>query len=73
MRECIQSVLPVIGECIESVLGIYTVQSIGGVFTVITKCMGNLQLQGGEDPEGALSRRSFSVKEPLRIGLFCGK
>jgi len=30
-------------------------------------------LQGGEDPQDALSRRSFSAKEPLIIGLFCGQ
>jgi len=30
-------------------------------------------LQGGEDPQDALSRGSFSAKEPLIIGLFCGK
>jgi len=29
--------------------------------------------QGGEDPQDALSCRSFSAKEPLIIGLFCGK
>ena len=30
-------------------------------------------LQGGEDPQDALSCRSFFAKEPLIIGLFCGK
>jgi len=30
-------------------------------------------LQGGEDPWDALSRRSFSAKEPLFVGLFCKK
>jgi len=30
-------------------------------------------LKGGEDPEDALSCRSFLAKEPLLIGLFCGK
>jgi len=30
-------------------------------------------LQGGEDPEDALNCRSFFAKEPLIIGLFCGK
>ena len=29
--------------------------------------------QGGEDPQDALSCRSFFAKEPLIIGLFCGK
>ena len=32
-----------------------------------------LALQGGEDPQDALSCRSFFAKEPLIIGLFCGK
>jgi len=30
-------------------------------------------VQGCEDPQDALSCRSFSAKEPLIIGLFCGK
>jgi len=30
-------------------------------------------VQGGEDPQDALSNRSFSAKEPLIIGLFGGK
>ena len=30
-------------------------------------------LQSGEDPYDALSCRSFSAKEPLIIGLFCGE
>jgi len=30
-------------------------------------------VQGGEDAEDASSCRSFSAKEPLIIGLFCGK
>ena len=30
-------------------------------------------IQGGEDPLDALSCRSFFAKEPLIIGLFCGK
>jgi len=30
-------------------------------------------LQGGEDQQDALSCRSFFAKEPLIIGLFCGK
>jgi len=29
--------------------------------------------QGGEDPKDALSCRSFLTREPLIIGLFCGK
>ena len=28
---------------------------------------------GGKDPQDALSCRSFFAKEPLIIGLFCGK
>ena len=32
-----------------------------------------LTLQGGEDLQDALSCRSFSAKEPLISGLFCGK
>jgi len=32
-----------------------------------------LSIQGGEDAEDALSRRSFVAKEPLIVGLFCGK
>jgi len=32
-----------------------------------------LSLQGVEDPYDALSRRSFSAKEPLISGSFCGK
>jgi len=31
------------------------------------------KLQGGEDSWDALSCRSFSAKEPLIVGLFCGK
>ena len=31
------------------------------------------RIQGGEDPQDALSCRSFLAKEPLIIGLFCGK
>jgi len=30
-------------------------------------------LQGGQDSQDALSCRSFFAKEPLIIGLFCGK
>jgi len=30
-------------------------------------------VQGGEDPQDTSSCRSFSAKEPLFIGLFCGK
>ena len=30
------------------------------------------RIQGGEDAEDALSRRSLSAKEPLIVGLFCG-
>jgi len=30
-------------------------------------------LESGEDVEDALSFRSFSAKEPLVVGLFCGK
>ena len=30
-------------------------------------------MQGGEDPQDALSRKSFCAKKPLTIGLFCGK
>ena len=30
-------------------------------------------IQGGEDSQDPLSCRSFSTKEPLNIGLFCGK
>ena len=29
--------------------------------------------QGGKDPQNALSCKSFSAKEPLITGLFCGK
>jgi len=29
-------------------------------------------IQGGEDPYDALSCMSFSAKEPLILGLFCG-
>ena len=31
------------------------------------------RVQSGEDPWDALSWRTFSAKEPLIIGLFCGK
>jgi len=34
---------------------------------------GHPVLQGGEDPQDALSCRAFSAKEPLIIRLFCGK
>jgi len=34
---------------------------------------GKHHLQGGEDPQDAFSCRSFFAKEPLIIGLFCGK
>jgi len=30
-------------------------------------------IQGGEDSQDALSCRSFPAKEPIIIGLFCGK
>jgi len=30
-------------------------------------------IQGGEDSKDAFSRRSFSAKEPLIVGLFGGK
>ena len=30
-------------------------------------------VQGGEDPQDILIRRSIPAKEPLIIGLFCGK
>ena len=30
-------------------------------------------IQGGEDPQDALTYRSFTAKEPLIAGLFCGK
>ena len=33
----------------------------------------HIQLQGGEDPQDAVNRRSFSAKNPLFIGRFCGK
>jgi len=32
-----------------------------------------LFVQGGEDSQDPLSCRSFSTKEPLNIGHFCGK
>jgi len=32
-----------------------------------------IYIQGGEDAEDALSCRSLSAKEPLNIGVFCGK
>ena len=32
-----------------------------------------LYVQGGEDPQAALSCKSFFTKEPLIIGLFCGQ
>ena len=35
--------------------------------------MYQLSVQGGEDPQDASSRRSFSANEPLIIGLFCVK
>ena len=31
-----------------------------------------MQLQGGEDPSDVLSGRTFSAKESLITGLFCG-
>ena len=31
------------------------------------------RVQGGEDSKDPLSCRSFSTKEPLNIGHFCGK
>ena len=34
---------------------------------------GSKSIQGGEDSQDPLSCRSFSTKEPLNIGLFCGK
>jgi len=37
---------------------------------LVVACM---QVEGGEDPYDALGCRSFSAKEPLIIGLFCGK
>ena len=32
-----------------------------------------MTILGGEDPRDALNCRSFSAKEPLIVGLFCGK
>jgi len=32
-----------------------------------------ITLQGATDPSDALSCRSFLAKEPLIVGLFCGK
>jgi len=32
-----------------------------------------MYIQGGKDPEDALSCRSYSAKELLIMGLFCGK
>ena len=45
---------------------IYTVIYIGGYHRCNT-------VQGGEVPKDTLSCRSFSAKEPLIVGLFCGK
>jgi len=35
--------------------------------------VGPFLIQGGEDSQNPLSSRSFSTKEPLNIGHFCGK
>jgi len=36
-------------------------------------CRRDRKLQGGEDSQDPISCRSFSTKEPLNIGHFCGK
>jgi len=36
-------------------------------------CLHNIMIQGGDDPRDALSCGPLSAKEPLIIGLFCGK
>ena len=41
--------------------------------SVISADIWNKHIQGGEDPQDALSCRLFSAKEPLSIGLFCWK
>ena len=38
-----------------------------------TECVPVAQVQGGEDSQDPLGCRSFSTKEPLNIGQFCGK
>jgi len=54
----------------------YTMRHSTHVTTQYTMCMCNVYrshpIQGGEDPQDALSCRSISAKEPLFIGLFCG-
>jgi len=46
----------------------------GGISSIVISLLILLyKIQGGEDPQDALSCRSFSAKEPLIIGLFCGK
>ena len=39
----------------------------------VLSCISRVMLQGGEDSSDALSCKSFFVKEPLIIGLFCGE
>ena len=41
--------------------------------TCMTDECGTPRIQGGEDTYDALSCRTLSAKEPLMIGLFCGK
>ena len=43
----------------------------GFEFSVFPSHLLRVGVQGGEDPQDALSCRSFSAKEPLIIGLFC--
>ena len=38
----------------------------------VTHVNESCRIQGGEDPQDVLNCRSFSAKEPLIIGLFCG-
>jgi len=42
---------------------------VHGIHTVA----GGGYIQGGKDPQATTSCKSFSAKEPLIVGLFCGK
>ena len=55
---------------------IYNLQWTFCLLAIFAQCTiyhGHSLLQGGEDSQDPLSCRSFSTKEPLIIGHFCGK
>ena len=49
------------------------IQTLSTDFPGCTPRYALLRVQGGEDSQNASSCRSFFAKQPLIIGLFCGK